>query len=227
MNYLRLLKDNYKTWKLAKELEKRGKPLWRGMLPSSTYLKYPPYHSFNGKKVLNFGSGEAVYVAPNVVNTDCIPGKGVNIVILASEIRLPFADNTFDHIIANHVMEHLPNWFETMKEFARVCKVGGMIEIWFPPVSSDTAFTYRDHLNRLGQESFAGCNSVSRPGSNILAAKEFKELGEFGKLVLVERYRRTIVTWWTMLAPESLLEWMCEHLRNIVSEEGYKFIKGE
>lgn len=221
MSYFKELWKNYKFYKQCKAVK-----LWNNKVSSSIYLKYPPYCNFNGDKVLNFGSGECIYMSPNVVNLDCTPGEHVTVVD-ASEIRLPFADSTFDFIIANHVMEHLPQWFETMKEFARVVKIGGRIEIWIPPISSDSAFGYRDHINRIGEESFAGCVTVSRPGSNLLAAKEFSELGDFRKLIMTGRTARPIVTWWTTFAPSFMLQWMMTHLRNAVSEEGFFFMKGE
>lgn len=221
MSYFSELWGNYKFYKKCKEAK-----LWNNRISSSTYLKYPQNSTFNGAKVLNFGCGGSIYRAPNVVNLDCTPGECVT-VVPSSEIRLPFADNTFDFIIANHVMEHIPQWFETMKEFARVVKVGGRIEIWVPPISSDSAFGYRDHINRIGEDSFAGCSTVSRPGSNLLAAKEFQELGDFRKLIMTGRTARPIVTWWTTFAPTSILQWMMTHLRNVISEEGFFFIKGE
>ncbi len=222
MSYLKQLWKNLKFYRECKKAK-----LWNNKVSSNIYLKYPPYSNFNGKYVLNFGCGATVYPIPNVVNLDCTPGEHVT-VVPADQITLPFADNTFDHIIANHVMEHLPQWFETMKELARIVKVGGLIEIWVPPISSDSAFGYRDHLNRIGIESFAGCRSVARPGSNLLAAKEFKEsMGSFSNLTWQTYSSRPIVTWWTMIAPEWALKWMATHLRNIISEEGFFFIKGE
>ncbi len=222
MSYLKQLYKNFWYYRQAKLAK-----LWENKVSSSAYLKYPPYHKFEGKKVLNFGCGETVFVTPNVINLDCVPAKHV-MVQPAGQTRLPFEDNTFDHVFANHVMEHIPQWFETMKEFSRVVKPGGLIEIWIPPISSDSAFGYRDHINRIGKESFAGCRSVARPGSNLLAAKEFKEdMGEFSKLIFKSYSARPIVTWWTMIAPHSILQWMSTHLRNVISEEGFFFIKGE
>ncbi len=222
MNWFNDLRSKYRYYK-----QTQASNLWNNKIASTVYIKYPPYEKFGGKKVLNFGCGEAVFVAPNVVNLDCTPAEHVTVQD-PNVITLPFADNTFDHIIANHVMEHIPQWFETMKEFSRVVKTGGLIEIWVPPISSDSAFGYRDHINRIGIESFAGCQSVSRPGSNLLAAKEFKEgMGEFRKLIFHKYFARPIAVWWTIFAPQSVLQWMTTHLRNIISEEGYYFIKGE
>ena len=67
---------------------------------------------------------------------------------------------------------------------------------------------------------------MNKAGMNALAAEQFKEVGEVAKLHLVKQAKRPIVKWWTMLAWPSLLSWMCEHLRNIVSEEQYVFKKG-
>lgn len=221
MSYFKELWSNYKFYKQCKKAK-----LWNDRISSSTYLKYPQHYNFNGAKVLNFGCGQTTYPVPNVVNLDCTPGPHVT-VVPSGQTKLPFADGTFDFIIANHVMEHIPDWFETLKEFARVLKTGGQLEIWVPPISSDSAFSYRDHINRIGEDSFAGCASISRPGTNLLAAKEFNELGEYRKMVLTGRTARPIVTWWTTFAPQSALEWMMRHLRNVVSEEGYFFVKGE
>ena len=200
-------------------------PLIDGKMSSSTYMKYPPHCDFGGAKVLNIGAGGAAFKAPNVTNLDLEAGDGINVVWDCSKTPLPFADNTFDHIIANHCIEHIPNWFECVKDLARVVKVGGSIEIWTPPVSSDAALTYRDHINWIGSESFSGCKSISRPGSNLAATEEFHKLGAFKKLFIETKKTRTIVKWWVLLAPESLLGWMITHLRNIVTEEGFFFRK--
>ncbi|MEI7593420.1 MAG: class I SAM-dependent methyltransferase [Actinomycetes bacterium] len=50
--------------------------------------------------------------------------------------RLPFADNTFDRIIASEVMEHIPDDTGALDELTRVLRPGGTIAItipaWFP-----------------------------------------------------------------------------------------------
>lgn len=48
--------------------------------------------------------------------------------------RLPFCDETFNVVFASHVLEHTP-WFqieETIREWVRVLKKGGSLEIWVP-----------------------------------------------------------------------------------------------
>lgn len=220
MHYLKQLLNNYKYYKRIKEL---NIPVVNGQLHSSVYVKYPAEYTFNGKKVLNFGCGRATYKSPNVLNVDTVPHDGV--LVHDPATCLSKFGKDFDFIIANHVMEHLPDWFSIMKQFADILKPGGIIEIWVPPISNDSAFSYRDHLNRIGVDSFSGCVSCPRPGTNLLASKEFDDLGEFKKLCMIQRKNRPIITWWTLMAPDSLLKWMTTHLRNIISEEAFIFTK--
>ncbi len=213
--------DSFRNWKRFKLLPKEVQQL--GRWPSETYFKYAPTHVFEGRKVLNFGCGKSVYKTPNVTNLDVVEGDGIDVVCTTN--ALPFESATFDFIIANHVLEHVPNWFESLKELARVLKPGGRLEIWIPPISSDSAFAYRDHINRIGLLSFSGCFSMPKPGNNALAEKDFKELADFSRLKLVRLGKRPIVAWFTLLAWPALLDWMAAHLRNMISEELYLFEK--
>ncbi len=38
---------------------------------------------------------------------------------------IPFSDNYFDILIANHILEHIPNYMQALKEFYRVLRPGG------------------------------------------------------------------------------------------------------
>jgi len=47
---------------------------------------------------------------------------------------LPFKDETYDLIYASHILEHIP-WYkteDTLREWVRVLKRGGVLEIWVP-----------------------------------------------------------------------------------------------
>lgn len=214
-------RQSFRIWRRFKQFPKPVQQLHRW--PSETYLKYPPFENFGGRRVLNFGCGKSTYASPNVVNLDVVPGPNINVV--TTEKKLPFDDNSFDFILANHVLEHVPDWFETFKEFSRILKPGGIIEVWIPPISSDSAFSYRDHINRIGLLSFSGCASMRNAGHNALAEHDFKEIGDFSKIELIEYGKRPIVVWWVMLAWPSLLEWITTYLRNTVSEEKFIFRK--
>ena len=226
MNLLTELWDNYKYYRKIKKTSPKVEEFY-GFLTSDLHSKYPKGHSFSGRKVLNVGCGKGVFPASNVVNLDIYEGQGVNVVWDLSKTPIPFESNSFDLVIANHVLEHVPNWFECFKELARVVNVGGAIEIWVPPVSSDSAFSYRDHINIIGDNSFAGCKSFDRSGTNLSASKEMKTAGDVSKLTITHRYIKMAIKWWITLAPQFMKAWMVDYLRNTVSEMGYIFIKGE
>lgn len=68
---------------------------------------------------------------PGFVTVDVVRGPGIDYVCDASG-RLPFADNTFDIVHSSHCIEHI-SWInveDTLKEWARVVKPGGSLEIW-------------------------------------------------------------------------------------------------
>lgn len=222
MSYFRHLLNNYKTWKVYKSLP-AGHQKQDGFFPSETYFKYPPFHTFEGRKVLNLGCGKSIYKSPNVVNADVVPGEGISVIDPSKSLTQFGTD--FDLILANHVIEHIPNWFEKFKELAEMLKPGGMLEIWTPPVSSDSSMTFRDHINFIGLRAFDGVGPYATSGANVLAGHEFAQFTHLKKLQMIQYGRRPIIKWWTMLAPESVLSWMTQHLRNIVSEENFVFKK--
>jgi len=70
---------------------------------------------------------------PGFETLSVIGGRNVDYVADASS-RLPFPDGTFDLIYASHVLEHIA-WYRTtdaLREWVRVLKPGGRIEIWVP-----------------------------------------------------------------------------------------------
>ena len=64
---------------------------------------------------------------------DIAPGKHVNYVLDCSK-KLPFSDGSFDIIYSSHVLEHIPWYFveRTLKEWVRILKPCGQLEIWVP-----------------------------------------------------------------------------------------------
>lgn len=67
------------------------------------------------------------------------PGDVTNLDIL----QLPFADDSFDLIICNHVLEHIPDDQAAMRELLRVLRPGGQA-ILQVPFAKDVAETYED-----------------------------------------------------------------------------------
>lgn len=215
----------WQNWKYCRRIKRLKIRLWNQRFPSQTFFKYPPESDFGGKRVLNVGCGKSVFKVSNVTNLDYAPDDGINVVCDLGKGVLPFENNEFDFILANHVLEHIPNWWDCFKELCRVLKPGGTLEVWFPPVSSDTAFTYRDHINRLGVESFTGVGKHRRGGTNLMAEHDDNSTPDLFKVDLIWRGYHAIIVWWLLYTPPWFANWAMEHLRNTVSEEGYVFRK--
>lgn len=187
------------------------------------YLKYPPGHKFKGKKVLNVGCGFAQFKAPNVINLDAYDICKPDVVWDLNKAPLPFEEDTFDHIIANHILEHLPNWWDCFNDFGRILKPNGTLEIWLPGSGSDSQLGYRDHVITINHCSFFGTFGTYRNGSNAWAEENSRCWAN--RLKSTQRKTQMITKWWVTWAPPSLKRWMCEHLRNVIVEDGYFFRK--
>jgi SAM-dependent methyltransferase len=60
------------------------------------------------------------------------PQRDRGIAVRADALRLPFADATFDRIIAAEVLEHIPADGAAMAELSRVLKPGGLAAVTVP-----------------------------------------------------------------------------------------------
>ncbi len=72
-------------------------------------------------------------------------------------LNIPFIENTFDLIICNHLLEHIPNDIDAMSEIFRVLKTGGTA-ILQVPISETLEKTFEDFTitNPTDREKFFG-----------------------------------------------------------------------
>lgn len=195
-----------------------------GRTTSATYKKYPRNYPFPGLRVLNLGCGTTTYPSPNVVNLDMFPVPEVNVTWDLRKMPLPFSDNEFDLIIANHVLEHVVGWWDCFKELARIVKVGGIIEVWGPGYG-ESQLGYRDHVNVINHYSFAGIIGTHRNAANAWEIEDRKNLGEIKNLRLMYYNKILERRWWLEILPYSLKVWVSDYLPNVVTEVGFKFVK--
>jgi SAM-dependent methyltransferase len=82
--------------------------------------------------------------------------------------ELPFAENTFDVVFCNHVMEHVDDDIQAMSEIHRVLKPGGWAIIQSPvymhldktledpsitdPMEREQVFGQNDHMRKYGRD---------------------------------------------------------------------------
>ena len=92
---------------------------------------------------LNLGCGEDK--KEGYINVDWSPLVHPDVVHDLNVVPYPFEDNSVDYIEASHVLEHLDKPFILMKEFHRMLKLGGTIDIKVPHFSR--GFTHAEHAH--------------------------------------------------------------------------------
>ena len=193
---------------------------------SGTYFKYHPQEGFAGKRVLNIGCGFTQFKAPNVVNLDAFDICKPDVVHNLEKMPLPFKENEFDLIIANHILEHVKGWWNVVSECARILKPGGVLEIWVPGDGSDAQRGYRDHVVTINDHSFSGITMANGRNSGNAWFEAGKVKAKWtDRLRLVNVVRHLVPRWYIRLAPRFIQQFMLEHFRNIIAENGYFLVK--
>ncbi len=117
----------------------RHRLLWLYLQNETDFFKVP-------KKVLHFAPEQAFYkLFRNQKNLDYTTTDLLSPLadVKADICNLPFADNTYDLILCNHVLEHIPDDTQAMRELYRVLKPGGM-GIFQIPQDLNRAVTFAD-----------------------------------------------------------------------------------
>lgn len=125
-------------------------------------------HHFS--KVLEVGAGTGIHIGhihhtfDHYIMTDLNPPlldkitststntKGKVTTEIQDATSLNYEDNSFDRVIATHVLEHLPAPHEVLQEWARVLKPGGVLSLVLP---CDPGLLWR-----LGRYGFARNNFI-------------------------------------------------------------------
>jgi len=90
---------------------------------------------------LNLGCGE--FKKPGYINVDCYSVSEPDVRHNLEEFPYPFDDHQFSLIEADHLLEHLEDAFQVMKELWRISGHGGLIKIKVPHFSR--GFTHAQH----------------------------------------------------------------------------------
>lgn len=186
--------------------------------------KYPPWpiDPLHSKDKLNLGCGYQQY--KGWVNVDAFESCHPDVVCDLNKVPWPFKDESFDGILASHVFEHLDEWWDAMKECARILRVGGVLDLRVPDESSSSAGTYRDHKHIITFHSFFGLvNGVVKldRGTNAWAAEQPRLPMKCISACLAP-YRPY---WWMTKYCRWLLGFCAQHMRNFIHEQRYLFQK--
>ena len=99
-----------------------------------------------GYKCLNLGCNKRI--VKGAVNLDIEKFKGIDVVHDITK-KLPFKNNTFDFILAENILEHIPKdkIDNVMRDLGRVLKKGGILFIGSPHFTSSSFFMNDHYLN--------------------------------------------------------------------------------
>ena len=153
------------------------------------------------KKVLHFAPEQAFYkLFRNQKNIDYTTTDLFSPLadVKADICNLPFADNSYDIILCNHVLEHIPDDTKAMQELYRVLKPGGMGIFQIPQdLNRETTFSDDSITNQKERAAIFGQYDHVR----IYGRDYFDKLRSIGFTVVEEEYTKKI-------APE-LVEKFC------------------
>jgi len=124
----------------------------------------------SGSRKLNLGSGE--FLKEGFVNVDYYSVSNPDVVHDLSKFPYPFEDNYFELVEADHVLEHLREPFEVMRELHRICAPGATIHIRVPHFSR--GFTHADHKRGFDVTFPFYFDPVFRPGYQKIPLKLIK-----------------------------------------------------
>jgi SAM-dependent methyltransferase len=175
------------------------------------------------KIVLNLGCG--FRKRWGAINVDGFEACKPDVLWDLNKTPYPWEDNSVYAIFAFHSFEHLENWWGAFKECARILQHGGRLEIRVPDSSSDSAITYRDHLNVLDLFSFHGTLDAlkGRERSAWFAEQEPVpfHLVEYWQVPNKQYFWMNKWPWRKF----RLLDFCAKHMRNFIWEQRFIFEK--
>lgn len=153
------------------------------------------FSSNNNLRILHFAPEYSFYkIFSQMNNIDYVPCdlapelynyKGNTKISRVDITKISFDENTFDFIICNQILEHVPNDKIAMKELFRVLKKGGA-GIFQVPIDYNREKTYEDFSITLPEErekAFGQHDHVRWYGRDY-----FKKLEKVGFIVTVDDY---------------------------------------
>jgi len=102
--------------------------------------------------IADFGCGGHKQI-PSALGVDCVAAPGVD-VVTDLEQWLPFGDDTFDHIFAVHVVEHIHDLLGLMREMHRVLRPTGVLHVFAPQWRHPNAIADPTHVRFIHVRTF-------------------------------------------------------------------------
>ena len=114
--------------------------------------RHPAGAATAAPRVLNLGCGRRR--VEGALNVDVTAETGPDVLHDLNVRPWPFADDSFDEVLAHDVLEHLSETVATLEEVHRVCRHGARVKLTVPHYSCSNAFTDPTHRHYFGRFSF-------------------------------------------------------------------------
>lgn len=185
---------------------------WVGFVQGPDCVVVPP-----GAAALDVGCGRNKL--SSAIGIDKNPETDADVVHDLDRLPYPFDDDSFDVIVARHVLEHLEAPLDVLGELHRVGRQGGEIHIVTPHFSSPTSWTDPTHRHHFSSRSFdylvAGTvfdfyserrfvvddRAVTLGLVQIGRGRVFPMFRVLGIESLVNRYLDVFERWWAFALP--------------------------
>jgi len=170
-----------------------------------------------GENALDLGCGRQKH--PFATGIDVNPNTDADVIHDLDVLPYPFADDTFDLVIAHHVLEHLERPLDVLGELHRICRPGARVYIVTPHFSSPTSWADPTHRHHFSSRSFdylvAGTEYDFYSSARFRVARRQLMLGMIstsshkvvpllkllGVEALVNRFIDPFERWWAFAAP--------------------------
>jgi SAM-dependent methyltransferase len=136
-------------------------------------------------RILDVGCG--IHKQPGAIGIDRNPATRADVLCNLDRFPYPFRDNSFDRLLAIHVIEHVADVMATMEEFHRLVRLGGTVRIETPHYTDFSSFcdpTHRSHLNSFSFRYFG----ENHGGFGYYTKAKFREISVHVKLLSFWRW---------------------------------------
>lgn len=138
-------------------------------------------------RVLEIGAG-MIRRVPHAITLDCNPLVSPDVLHELDVFPYPFPANSFDIVIAEHVLEHLRDVVHVIEELHRIVVPGGLLLVEVPHFSSANFHTDPTHRHAFSSRSFdyfvEGTTLARYRYSNAFLKKREVRIGFEGRSVI-------------------------------------------
>ena len=165
------------------------------------------------EQILDVGCGEKKVAG--AIGIDVVALPTVDIVHDLTIFPWPLDDSSFDHIVCNHIIEHVDDILSFMQEIHRVGKPDAVVDIVTPHYTNRFSYTdptHRHHLALRSLDYFIEAPTVFRRNFFHRVFETAYPIGDFSFYSTV-RFRK-ITAHFSMARPFRItgLQWLFNHL---------------